>query len=118
MMRLPITVMAIRVDPKCTVHLITGDSLCAEKTNSIGRLPISMKRLKSIRKDARTFVNRGFAWFSTNEIDKAIADYSEAIQMNSNLQHEFSNSGNAWCIKGEFDNAISDYDSADQHESK
>lgn len=57
-----------------------------------------------------TFIynNRGLIWADRGDLDKAIEDYTRAIE---NLPDEksFINRGNAWIDKGEDDKAIEDY---------
>jgi lipoprotein NlpI len=58
------------------------------------------------------YVNRGGAYYSRDDFDRAIADYSEAIKHNPKSSSAFRNRGNARFQKGEFDQAISDHDEA------
>ena len=58
--------------------------------------------------------NRGLAWDKKGEYDKAIADYTEAIQLDPKLAPAFNNRGLAWDEKGEHDKAIADYNEANR----
>jgi lipoprotein NlpI len=58
------------------------------------------------------FYNRGNAWQAKGNIDRAIADYTEAIRLNPRLREAFNNRGNAWKAKGDLDRAIADYTEA------
>ena len=47
-------------------------------------------------KDSASHNNRGNAWTSKKEYDKAIADYTEAIRLDPKYVLAYSNRGNAW----------------------
>ena len=61
---------------------------------------------------AVAFTNRGLAYKKKGHVDKAIADFSEAIRLKSDFVFAFNNRGNAYYRKGQFDRAIKDYDKA------
>jgi lipoprotein NlpI len=63
---------------------------------------------------ARGFSNRGNAYFAKGDNDKAIADYSQAIQLNPKDAVAFNNRGSAYLAKGNSDRAIADYSQAIQ----
>jgi tetratricopeptide (TPR) repeat protein len=46
------------------------------------------------------------------QLDRAIADHTQAIKLDPNLSEAFYNRGNAYGDKGENDRAITDYDTA------
>ena len=46
------------------------------------------------------------------QLDKAITDFSKAIELNPKDADAIYNRGNAYRIKGQFDKAISDYNKA------
>jgi tetratricopeptide (TPR) repeat protein len=58
------------------------------------------------------YYNRGNAWPSKGDLDKAITDYSEAIRIDPYYYWAYVNRGLAWHSKGEFTRAIADYDEA------
>ncbi len=53
--------------------------------------------------------NRGAAWFTKGDLDKAIADFSEAIKTNPKLIVPYRNRAAAWLLEHEFERAVSDY---------
>lgn len=56
---------------------------------------------------------RGNAWInSKGEYDKAIADYTKAIEIDPRYAFAYNNRGLAWGKKGEYDKAIADYTKA------
>jgi tetratricopeptide (TPR) repeat protein len=61
---------------------------------------------------ASVYFNRAVEWNAKKEHDKAIADYTEAINLNAQYREAFNNRGNAYRSKREFDSAIADYDVA------
>ena len=53
--------------------------------------------------------NRGNAWQSKGELDKAIADYDKAIKADPTDADAWNNRGAAWRGKGDIDKAMADY---------
>src|SRR4029450_4316494 len=61
---------------------------------------------------AEGFHNRGMAYRSKDDIDRAIQDYNRAIQINPKFASAFNNRGVAYDYKGDYERAIQDYDQA------
>jgi tetratricopeptide (TPR) repeat protein len=61
---------------------------------------------------AEAFNNRGMAYRLKGDLDRAIADYNQAIKLNSKFAQAYNNRGVAYDNKGEYDHAIQDYDQA------
>ncbi len=61
---------------------------------------------------AVAFTNRGDAYRRKGQFDQAIADYDQAIQLQSNDAGFIVSRGNAYYYKGAFDRAIENYDEA------
>ncbi|MGP0093437.1 MAG: caspase family protein [Xanthobacteraceae bacterium] len=57
---------------------------------------------------ASAFVNRGVSYQSKGELDRAIADYDQAIRQNPALVIAWHDRGDAYVTKGEPDRAIAD----------
>jgi tetratricopeptide (TPR) repeat protein len=62
--------------------------------------------------DAEAYYNRGLAYQLKKEYDKAIADYTKAIEINPNDAEAYNNRGLAYGSKKEYDKAIADYTKA------
>ena len=56
--------------------------------------------------------NRGFAYKVTGDLDRSIADYTQAIQLNPKLAKAYSNRCWAYFSKGNTDQAIADCNQA------
>ncbi len=61
---------------------------------------------------AIAFYNRSVAYADQGQSDRAIEDYTQAIQINPDYSTAFTNRGNAYAAKGQYDRAIEDYDEA------
>ena len=61
---------------------------------------------------ARSYYNRGIAYFAKGYPDRAVADLTEAIRLDPNDANSFINRGNAYISKGDNDRAIADYNEA------
>jgi tetratricopeptide (TPR) repeat protein len=87
---------------KC--HDESGDSAIAACTRAIGAAKLS-NRYKAV-----AYTSRGVEWRAKGQLDRAIADHTQAIKLDPNLSDAFYNRGNAYGDKGENDRAITDYD--------
>jgi tetratricopeptide (TPR) repeat protein len=84
-----------------------------ERGNSILAIELFTRAIKSEQLSLRdleaSYYNRGYAWDEKGEYDKAIADYTMAIELNPKFTEAYYNRGNAWEFKGQLDKAIADY---------
>jgi tetratricopeptide (TPR) repeat protein len=60
------------------------------------------------------YVSRGNCYALNSQFDRAISDYSEAIQLNPNYADAYNNRGVIWHKKGDQDKAIADFNIAIQ----
>ena len=63
-------------------------------------------------KDAEAYYNRGVAWQKKGDYDRAITDYTKAIELNPNLAMAYVNRGSAYLGKSLYDQVISDCNKA------
>ncbi len=61
---------------------------------------------------AEAFNNRGMAYRSRDDGDRAILDYSQAIRINPKFASAYNNRGVAYDHKGDYDRAVQDYEQA------
>jgi lipoprotein NlpI len=61
---------------------------------------------------AVAYHNRAFAWHHKGDLDRAIADYDEAIELNPNFYSAYAGRANVYASMGELDRAIADRDFA------
>jgi len=61
---------------------------------------------------ASTYVASGLAKFHQGNLDGAIADYTQALELNSSYLGAYNNRGMARSAQGNFDGAIADYSTA------
>jgi tetratricopeptide (TPR) repeat protein len=69
-------------------------------------------RVHANPQDALALAHRGRAWHEQREYQKALADLSEAIRLDSDRSAWYSNRGMVYERLGEYDRAISDYGEA------
>ena len=70
----------------------------------------SMLRLDP--KLALAYDNRGNAYARKGDLDRALADYDEAIRLDPKLALAYYNRGNAYAKMGDPDRALADYNEA------
>src|SRR5262245_14517341 len=61
---------------------------------------------------AIAYNNRGLAWQSKRDLDRAIADFDQAIRLDPPLAAPYNNRGGVWYAQRDFDRAIPDFDQA------
>ena len=61
---------------------------------------------------AQAFADSAIAAFGRKNYDKVIADYTQAIRIDTKFATAYSNRGSAYGMKGEYDKAIADYNKA------
>jgi len=62
--------------------------------------------------DASAYNERGLVWYERKSLDRAIADFNQALKINPNLVDALINRGSALRSKGDLDRAIADFDEA------
>ena len=61
-------------------------------------------------RNAPAYLNRGFAYGKKGDLDRAIADYDEAIRLDPKCAVYHLNRGDTYRLKGEYDKALADYE--------
>ncbi len=61
---------------------------------------------------AMAYNNRGIAYYDKKDLDRAIADFSKAIQLDPKYAIAYNNRGVAYRDKGDFDDAVADFSDA------
>lgn len=62
--------------------------------------------------DAVNYNNRGLIYFQSGQMEKAIADYNTALQLNPHLDSAYNNRANYYASLGQLVEAIADYEQA------
>jgi tetratricopeptide (TPR) repeat protein len=65
-----------------------------------------------ISKNNTVFVaynNRGIAYFNKKEVERAIADFSRAIEINPNIAYVYNNRGAAYILQDNYNKALADF---------
>jgi lipoprotein NlpI len=79
---------------------------------------IPQGRGEPAKNDAIACNNRGLAYRDKGELDRAIADFNEAVRLDPEFALAYNNRGLAYRDKGEFDRAIADFNEAIRLEPK
>jgi len=96
------------------VVLIGANSILAFNRNQVWKNELTLWSdvvLKSPNK-ARPFANRGTVYDEMGQQDKAIADYTQALKIDSNYALAYSNRGLIYGSRGDYDPAIIDFSRA------
>jgi clan AA aspartic protease (TIGR02281 family) len=100
------TALAAGVREDCAVATDNSD----QKIASCARVIADDTQTAADR--AAAYSNRGLALLSKNDFDHAIADFDQAISLDSGSFEFHKNRGNAYGAKNDFDHAIADFDEA------
>jgi len=105
---------AIRIEPRYFIpyhargnaRMVQGrpELAIADYTSALERCPREQA--------AVCYYNRGNAYASLRDYDRAIADYSQAIMLKPQYAEAYHNRGSAWNGRGQPDRAITDYSQA------
>jgi serine/threonine protein kinase len=63
-------------------------------------------------KGASAYNESGSAWRAKGKLDKALADFDEAVRLDPKYANAYINRGSAWKAKGELDKALADFGEA------
>lgn len=84
---------------------------CEEKSGDAGIAACTLA-IQQNPKDARSYDFRGKEYYLKNNLEKAIADFSEAIRIDSTFSDPFNNRGLAYVDQKKYDRAMEDYNEA------
>ncbi|HWX40148.1 MAG TPA: tetratricopeptide repeat protein, partial [Blastocatellia bacterium] len=62
--------------------------------------------------NALAYYDRGAAWYSKGDLERAITDFDNAIRIDPRYSDAYIRRGRAWHARGDVDRAIADYDRA------
>jgi tetratricopeptide (TPR) repeat protein len=65
---------------------------------------------------ARTYNNRGLAYITDKELDKAMADFDAAVRIDPTYPFAYDNRGVVWRMRSQFDRAIVEHNEAIRRE--
>jgi tetratricopeptide (TPR) repeat protein len=80
--------------------------------------PAPRRAIQLDPKNAHRYYNRGIAYSSKGDHDRAIQDYDRAIELDPKYGIAYDNRGYSYASKGNLDRAIQDYDQAIQLDPK
>jgi len=98
-------------DPSNDVHkaiVAYADAIIRDPDGEIAKCT---KEIRLHPEDAMAYFGRGLVYENTNNIDMAIADYTEAIRLDPSSALYYSR-GDMYSKKGDTDSAIADYTEA------
>src|SRR5262245_39867081 len=95
---------------RASTHRASGWALADDREDSDNKSgDIAIKgctaRIRQNSRNAAAYNNRGFEYRHKSDLDRAIADYTKAIEINPRYA-DYNNRGYAYTIKGDFDRAI------------
>jgi len=106
-------VLLVVAAPACAAPRDGGDCASAEADRRIAGCTRIIQDLgETARMRAGALINRALAYRAKGELDRAIADYSEAIRIDPRYADAYYNRAIAFKAKGDLDRAIADYNEA------
>ncbi|HEY2137005.1 MAG TPA: tetratricopeptide repeat protein [Xanthobacteraceae bacterium] len=98
--------------PVAPSNAADDSQLCRQSTDAgiaACERAIASHKLKG-RNLAFIYLNRGQTYYERNDYDRAIADFTRAIEVDPTYPMGYNNRANSWHIKGDEDRAIASYD--------
>ena len=85
-----------------------GPGMLALQTQTVAA-PAQTAPPSGVAADAEFYLKRGEDFFAARQFERAIADYTTAIQLKPNYAEAFNDRGFAYYLKGDAERAIADY---------
>ena len=96
--------------PKRLAALHASSEEHLSRSDFLASLQASSEVLKLDPDSALTFVRRGHCWYMLGDDEKAIADFTRAIELEPKYEQAYLGRGDALFSSGQYDHAIADYD--------
>jgi tetratricopeptide (TPR) repeat protein len=95
------------------VDSASKDCMAADADRSIAGCTAVLRRRKETRSNrAKALYNRGIALQDKGDLDRALVDFNEAIQLNPKDANAFNNRGITHKDKGDLDRTLADFNAA------
>lgn len=85
---------------------------CEQAQDIEARIQGCNDRIGQFARDATAFFNRGSAYLSKGDLDRAIPDYTRVIEVDPAYSPAYYHRGIAYARRGQFDQAIADFTKA------
>jgi tetratricopeptide (TPR) repeat protein len=72
----------------------------------------NIQQTETKSKEAKSYFDRGLAYYKTGQYDEAISEYTKVIEINPKVAEAYGNRGLAYGRKGQYDLAIADFNKA------
>jgi tetratricopeptide (TPR) repeat protein len=107
-----LSVLLLALQVMCGTAFADDASICAEASGDEA-ISACTRVITSRRGNlSQAYYNRAIEYRNKGEIDRAIADYDEAIRLDPKDANAYTNRGRAYFAKGNNDRAIAEYDEA------
>jgi tetratricopeptide (TPR) repeat protein len=101
-------ILAASLGLVATAALADNKSDCLGSTDHDLRIKGCSLLLQRNPKDVVAYYNRGDAYGLKGELDRAISDYTKAIELNPNYAPAYNGRGRAYTSKGDYAHAVAD----------
>ena len=103
---------AIQLDREESALFFVERGRALSKHGEHDRAIVDLNRAIFIQPDVSSLVVRGWVWQNKMELDKALADFDEAICLDAKCFEAYNMRGHAWILKKEYVRAIEDFNEA------
>ncbi len=103
---------AVQLDREEGAFFFVERGRALSKHGEHDRALADLNRAILIQPDVSSFIVRGWIWQNKMELDKALADFDEAICLDAQCFEAYNMRGHAWILKKEYVRAIEDFNEA------